>query len=60
MPTFTTTFELEKSTKNTNKFRELPADCQPPRIGTMYVQKWAIPDGIRRLTVTVEHDATSA
>ena len=50
------TFLLEKETKNTRKFEELPEPGQAPMIGTLYVQKHILqrlgdPTG---LTVTIE------
>jgi hypothetical protein len=53
---FTAIFEYEKGTKNTFKYAEKPEPGQPPRIGSLYVQKWAFgtdnpPQGLR---VTVE------
>lgn len=36
----TVKFKVEKETKNTVKFEEVPAEGQPPIIGTLYVQKW--------------------
>jgi hypothetical protein len=34
------TFELERDTKNTYRFQEVPKGA-PPLIGTLYIQKWA-------------------
>ena len=36
----TVMFKKEKETKNTVKYNEVPAEGQPPIIGTLYVQKW--------------------
>ncbi len=36
----TVRFKIEKETKNTVKYNEVPAEGQPPIIGTLYVQKW--------------------
>ena len=36
----TVKFKVEKETKNTVKYNEVPAEGQPPVIGTLYVQKW--------------------
>ncbi|MEI6148594.1 MAG: hypothetical protein WCS01_05820 [bacterium] len=36
----TVKFKVEKETKNTVKFEEVPAAGEPPIIGTLYVQKW--------------------
>ena len=52
---FSLLFEFEKATKNTLKYAEKPEAGQPPRIGSLYVQKWALGTGEppRQLTVTV-------
>jgi hypothetical protein len=48
-------FNLDKATKNTFKYEERPESGQPPRIGRLYVQKWALGDNPpSRLTVTLE------
>ena len=55
MDTFRLEFALAKETKNTEKYEEKPEAGQPPRIGTLYVQKWALGDTApKSLTVTVE------
>ena len=36
----TVKFKVEKETKHTVKFEEVPEAGQPPVIGTLYVQKW--------------------
>lgn len=52
---FSVAFEFEKATKNTFKYSEVPERGQPPRIGSLYVQKWAVgEEPPRRLSVTVE------
>ena len=56
MDSFTITFETEKETKNTIRYSEVPANGEPPKVGTLYLQKWAVqklgsPDKIK---VTVE------
>ena len=35
------TFEMEKETKKTVKYQELPDAGQPEICGSLYVQKWA-------------------
>ena len=52
---FTIVFEYERETKNTYKYSEKPEAGQPPRIGSLYVQKWALGSGDppRQLAVTV-------
>lgn len=48
-------FELEKETKNTIRYAEKPEVGKPPVIGTIYIQKWALPDATpQTITVTVE------
>ncbi len=39
---FKAVFSLEKGTKNTWKYEEHPESGQPPRIGSLYIQKWAL------------------
>lgn len=54
------TFQVEKDTKNTRRYQEEAGD-NPPIIGTLYVQLWALrkltggdlPDRLR-VTVTVD------
>jgi hypothetical protein len=49
------TFELEKETKNTIRYTEKPGAGKPPAIGTIYIQKWALPEPTpHTITVTVE------
>ena len=48
-------FELEKETKNTIRYAEKPEVGKPPVIGTIYIQKWALPErDATDITVTVE------
>ena len=55
MATFKVVFEHVKSTKNTERYDEQTDDGKPPRIGCLYVQRWALGEPIpSRLTVTVE------
>jgi hypothetical protein len=49
-------FKMERETKNTVRFEELHQASEPPKIGTLYVQKWAL-DGLdltKDLQVTIE------
>lgn len=46
-------FEFEKETKNTIRYAEV-GDGQPPVIGTLYVQKWALKGSPKKLKVTIE------
>ena len=34
------TFEYEKETKNSIRYKEVPAEGTAPVVGTLYVQKW--------------------
>ncbi len=33
-------FEIEKETKNSVRYKEVPAEGQAPIVGSRYVQKW--------------------
>lgn len=33
-------FEIEKETKNSVRYKEVPAEGAAPIIGSLYVQKW--------------------
>ena len=47
-------FALEKETKNTIRCVEKPETGKPPAIGTICIQKWALPVPItRNIAVTV-------
>jgi hypothetical protein len=43
--------EYERSTRNTHRFLEAGA---PPKVGTLYVQKWAFRGTPKRIRVTIE------
>jgi hypothetical protein len=47
-------FEREKETKNTVRFQEVPNEGEPPRVGTLYLQKWAVGSDVTKLTVTIK------
>ena len=56
----TLTFSLERETKNTIRYAE-QTDGNPPAVGTIYVQKWAIGDDPpKTLTVTVSEAQASS
>jgi hypothetical protein len=57
MTHFTAKFRFEKETKNTYRYQEDPEGGQPPKIGSLYVQKWALPGKPEVLTVTVTDEA---
>ncbi len=40
MTSQTVKFEFEKETKNSVRYKEVPADGQAPIVGSLYVQKW--------------------
>lgn len=42
MKAFTVIMVQEKATKNTYRYEEQAEDGSPPRIGTQYLQKWAL------------------
>ena len=47
-------FTLERETKNTFRYNEDTEDGKPPKIGSLYVQKWALPKPApSRLTLTL-------
>ena len=46
-------FEYEKDTKNTIRYTEV-AEGQPPIIGTLYVQKWALKGSPKRIKMTLD------
>jgi hypothetical protein len=33
-------FVIEKETKNSVRYKEVPDEGQPPIVGSLYVQKW--------------------
>lgn len=59
MEEFTARFTREKETKNTVRFEENVAEGQPPRVGTLYVQKWAVA-GADSIDITFKPAADSA
>jgi hypothetical protein len=46
-------FEIEKETKNSVRYKEVPAEGQAPVVGSLYVQKW-FAGTARTLEVTIE------
>ena len=46
-------FEIEKETKNSVRFKEVPAEGQAPVVGSLYVQKW-FAGNTKTLEVTIE------
>jgi len=55
MAIFRVQMDIEKETKNTIRYQERPQEGQPPRIGTLYIQKWALPEkSPNSIQVTIE------
>ncbi len=46
-------FQFEKETKNTLRYTEV-TEGQPPVVGTLYIQKWALKTVPQRVQVTIE------
>jgi hypothetical protein len=49
-------FEAERETKNCIRFQEVQRPGQPQLIGTLYVQRWAVPAGANRLFLAVSFE----
>ena len=49
------TFEFEKETKNSIRYKEVPVEGKAPIVGSLYVQKWFAGDA-KSLQVTLELD----
>lgn len=47
-------FEREKETKNAVRFQEKVVPGRPPIIGTLYVQKWAVPADATGIAINME------
>lgn len=46
-------FEIEKETKNSIRYKEVPDEGQPPIVGSLYVQKWFAGNS-KNIQVTIE------
>jgi hypothetical protein len=53
MSSQTIKFEIEKETKNSVRYKEVPAQGQAPIVGSLYVQKW-FAGTTKTLEVTIE------
>ena len=53
MTTKTITFEFEKETKNSVRYKEVPEPGQAPVVGSIYVQKW-FAGSSKELSVTID------
>ena len=49
----TVKFKIEKETKHSIRYAEIPETGQPPIIGSLYVQKWFAGDA-KELEVTIK------
>jgi len=49
----TVKFTLEKETKNSVRYKEVPEDGKAPIMGTVYVQKWFAGD-TQTLQITID------
>ena len=47
------TFEFEKETKNSVRYKEVPEEGKAPIVGSLYVQKW-FAGSCQSLEVTIE------
>lgn len=46
-------FEFEKETKNSIRYKEVPAEGKAPIVGSLYVQKW-FAGAAKKLQITIE------
>lgn len=53
MSSKTIQFTLEKETKNSVRYKEMPEEGQPPIIGSIYVQKWYAGNS-KNISITIE------
>ena len=51
---FTLMFTLKRETKGALVYEEKPEENMPPKIGTLYVRKWALAHSPKELEVTVD------
>lgn len=47
------TFEYEKETKNSVRYKEIPDEGVAPIVGTLYVQKWFAGDS-KSIEITID------
>lgn len=48
-------FTLEKETKNSVRYKEVPEEGKAPVLGSVYVQKWYA-GSAKNITITVKKD----
>ncbi len=46
-------FEIEKETKNSIRYKEVPEEGQAPIVGSLYLQKW-FAGSSKNIQVTIE------
>ena len=46
-------FEIEKETKNSVRYKEVPEEGKPPIVGSLYVQKW-FAGSTKTLEITID------
>ncbi len=46
-------FEIEKETKNSVRYKEVPQEGEAPIVGSLYVQKWFAGNS-KNIQVTIE------
>ena len=46
-------FEIEKETKNSVRYKEVPEEGEAPIVGSLYVQKWFAGNS-KKIQVTIE------
>lgn len=49
----TVNFEIEKETKNSIRYKEVPEEGQAPIVGSLYLQKW-FAGSSKNIQVTIE------
>jgi hypothetical protein len=49
-------FEFEKETKNSIRYKEVPAEGKAPIVGSLYIQKW-FAGGAKTLRLSIELNA---
>lgn len=53
MPPKIIQFEIEKETKNSVRYKEVPEEGEAPIVGSLYVQKWFAGNS-KKIQVTIE------
>jgi len=53
MPPKIIQFEIEKETKNSVRYKEVPEEGEAPIVGSLYVQKWFAGNS-KKIQITIE------